>query len=437
MGFSLMTSNLAFLAPNSNLSVPKRSPATGMFPLYLPPSESRLNDDRQRTPDIVRKVRADLSRRTSDTSALERAEEPCLHREGVREKSPARRKFSLGSARRSSSLECEKLSKTGSMPLPTVRKDSLSSDSSKKKDPKTFSMTLFVNETEKNKIVDLLHKAKTIISKKVEKVMGKKPKSSISNVDALQTVIETWIDREQEEEKEDEELVESFIKEQEKQAMSMMKAGASLPMQVPTLAVQEDYDYVDNDSDDDTVEEEPDNDLEVSRLTYPVFLRPPEKKRPSSFSEPRSACRSLSPLDNVPCPFGNRPESELYGPKLRRPTSHYGAGAAAASSRPPSRQVSVSPSVPMPDMVTDNDTTEEFNEVEEMDEEDDDDDFPARFCRPDSFTIPIGGVWRPGDDLGETEVKWSKVANDEEYLEELKREERRYEKEGRFEEEGD
>ena len=48
------------------------------------------------------------------------------------------------------------------MPLPTVRKESLSTDQRKKDDEKTFSVTILVNEHEKNKIVDLLHKAKTV-----------------------------------------------------------------------------------------------------------------------------------------------------------------------------------------------------------------------------------------------------------------------------------
>ena len=81
----------------------------------------------------------------------------------------------------------------------------------KSEDVKNFSVTLLVNEVEKNKIVDMLHKAKSIISKKVEKVMGKKPKSGISNVDALQTVLNDWVDRvesqEREEEAEEEELI--------------------------------------------------------------------------------------------------------------------------------------------------------------------------------------------------------------------------------------
>ena len=265
----------------------------------------------------------------------------------------------------------------GSMPLPTVRKDSLSSSDSKKKDPKTFSMTIFVNESEKNKIVDLLHKAKSLISKKVEKVMGKKPnKASISNVDALQTVLESWMDREEEEEKEDDKLFQKLVKEQEKQVESMIQLGKHAPVQVPTLAVQEDDDVSEEVEDDDTIEEEPEYDLEVSRLTYPRYLRPPEIRRSRHVSDQLNSARSLSPVDNVPCPFGNRPESELYPPKLRRPSAMYGAGALAATSRPPSRQVSISPSVHQQELesastVASEIYDEEYEDVTEMEEEED------------------------------------------------------------------
>ena len=322
---------------------------------------------------------------------------------------------------------------------------SASSDS-KKKDPKTFSMTIFVNEHEKNKIVDLLHKAKSIISKKVEKVMGIKQRSPISNADALQTVLETWMTREQEEEREDNIMVEKLIKEQEKQVESLIQSGNFKT--VPTLAVEEDDD---DDEDEDTIEEELDNDLEVSRLTIPRYLKPPVRRRVRSISETSASVRSLSPLDTVPCPFGLRPESELYPPRLRRPSALYGAGAAAACSRPPSRQVSISPSVQEIEcqlqeklqvhLETDKsgdilqeeeqgeyeaeeteeaEQEEEAEEEEEEEEEDDYNELPSRYARPDSFIIPIGGVWRPGE---EGEVRWGTVTSEQEYQQELRKEE--------------
>ena len=354
-----------------------------------------------------------------------------------RSKSPGRRrKFSLGSVRtRSASLESgDRMSGAahmGSMPLPTVRRGSSSSES-KKKEPKTFSVTIFVNECEKNKIVDLLHKAKSMISKKVEKVMGKKPKSSISNVDVIHTVLESWMDQEQENEKEDEKLVETLIKEQEMQVEGLIKSGYRAPVSVPTLAVEEDED-IDSNDDEDTIEEEPEADIEVKRLTQPRYLRPPDIRRSRTVSEHLSSVRSLSPVDNVPCPFGNRPESELYPPKLRRPSSMYGAGALAAYSRPPSRQVSISPSVQPSDIlgallnsqIPDIDREEEeevdnVGEVEEDEEEEEEEGPLVRYARPDSFLIPIGGVWRPGDDT-EAEPRWSKLPTEEEYRDTEKR----------------
>ena len=343
-----------------------------------------------------------------------------VSREGSKSPAPSGgRTFSVGSLRtRSASLDDTDCSSG------TDAKNPSGSSDCKKKDPKTFSMTIFVNETEKNKIVDLLHKAKSIISKKVEKVMGIKPRSCISNADALQTVLETWMDREQEEEKADNIIVEKLIKEQEKQVESLIQSGNFKT--VPTLALEENDE---DEEDDDTIEEELNNDLEVSRLTFPRYLKPPERKREPSMSDTTLASvRSLSPMENVPCPFGLRPESSLYPPRLRRPSSLYGAGAAAASSRPPSRQVSVSPSVfdiesqqAQADKHPANwDHQQDQEEEEEEEEEDDGGGLPSRYARPDSFTVPIGGVWCPGD---EGEVRWGTITTETEYQEELRTEE--------------
>ena len=363
---------------------------------------------------------------------IERQESVGKASSGSKDRSKSR-KFSLGSVRtRSASLESgERMSGAahmGSMPLPTVRRGSCSSES-KKKEPKTFSVTIFVNECEKNKIVDLIHKAKSMISKKVEKVMGKKPKSSISNVDVIHTVLESWMDQEQENEKEDDKLVETLIKEQEMQVEGLIKSGHQAPVSVPTLAVEEDED-IDSD-DEDTIEEEPETDIEVKRLTQPMYLRPPDIRRSRTVSEQVNSVRSLSPVDNVPCPFGNRPESELYPPKLRRPSSMYGAGALAAFSRPPSRHVSISPSVQPSDILSallntqipdiDTEEQEEENGEEEDEEEEEEEGPPIRYARPDSFLIPIGGVWKPGDDA-DAEPRWSKLPTEEEYRDERRRE---------------
>lgn len=314
------------------------------------------------------------------------------------------------------------------MPLPTLSKESLSSSEQKKKDEeKTFSVTILVNENEKNKIVDLLHKAKSIISKKVEKVMGKKPKTGISNVDALQTVLENWLDKTESEEREEDRLVEQLIQEQESQVETMLMDGRHAPVTyptVPTVSVCNPEElYMDR--------EELGEDMEVARLTSPVLLQPPRRRARGPSETPLSPTRSLSPCDTVPRPFGYRPDSELYPPRLRRPSSLYGAGAAAASSRPPSRQVSVSPSVVAPQDREEEQQKLNINPEEEDGEEEDEWEYeeetaipeeeegteesvytekrPHKYTRPDSFIVPIGGVWNPRDDPMEAEVKWSTV----------------------------
>ena len=113
----------------------------------------------------------------------------------------------------------------------------------------------------------------------------------------------------------------------------------------------------------------------------------------------------------------------------------YGAGALAAYSRPPSRQVSISPSVhpsdilgaflntQIPDIDTEEQEREEDNDHEEEEEDDEEEEEgpPLRYARPDSFLIPIGGVWKPGDDA-DAEPRWSKLPTEEEYRDERRRE---------------
>ena len=324
------------------------------------------------------------------------------------------------------------------MPLPTLSKESLSSSEQKKKDEeKTFSVTILVNENEKNKIVDLLHKAKSIISKKVEKVMGKKPKTGISNVDALQTVLENWLDKTESEEREEDRLLEQLIQGQEDQVETMLLDGKPVPVTFPTVPTVSvcnlEESYYDK--------EELGEDMEVARLTSPVHLQPPPRRTRRPSETVFSPTRSLSPCETVPRPFGNRPDSELYPPRLRRPSSLYGAGAAAASSRPPSRQVSVSPSVAVANQdreeeqrlllmqklnINQEDQNEEDEDEWEYEEEAEEEEVGTRpaytekrpsntkYTRPDSFIVPIGGVWNPRDDPMEAEVKWSTVEVPEE-----------------------
>ena len=287
------------------------------------------------------------------------------------------------------------------------------------KEDKTFSVTILVNESEKNKIVDMIQKAKTIISKKVEKVIGKKPKSGVTNVEALQTVLESWVGREEQREREDKDEEEKLIKAQVEQVSEMLERGEKAPVSykpVPEVSVEEPRDE----------EEEDDipifNDMEVNRIGPNRFLQSPTW-RPFSPPSLGSLTPTLTLAENVPCPWGNRPESELYPPKLRRPSSHYGVGAAAASSRPASRQVSVSPSffdgtedssVPSssaetikPEYILN--PTEEQEDETEYEYEEFEEEPKIRYCRPDSFVIPIGGTWKPDEDGGDSEIVWGKV----------------------------
>jgi hypothetical protein len=288
---------------------------------------------------------------------------------------------------------------------------------------------MLVTEHEKSKIVDLLQKAKTIISKKVEKVMGKKPKTGISNVTALQMVLESWNEQAASEDKEDRRLEERLIREQEQQVETLLKDGKTAPVtcpRIPTVEVE-----------GDTSEPELGEDLEVARRTTPRHHQPPGRRRAGGALSPT---RSLSPAEGVPCPFGHRPDTELYPARLRRPSSLYGAGAAAASSRPASRLLSVSPSLPgsggcclgLPgDMAPprlgdggggeadEEDEEDEDKEVEEDDEEEWEYEYAeepevksTRYTRPDSFTVPIGGMWRSAEDPLGGEVKWSTVEED-------------------------
>jgi len=297
---------------------------------------------------------------------------------------------------------------------------------------KTFSVTLLVNENEKNVIVDMINRAKTIISRKVEKVIGKKPKAGVSNVETLQTVLESWIGREESREREEKAEEEQLIREQEQQVVDMARRGLPLPVAFAPGHQDEEPAAPEGAASSSSC-----TDMEVSRISWD--RRPPAAADDGRALSPSSATRqsatpTLSAAENVPCPWGMRPDSELYPPRLRRPSSMYGAEAAAASSRPPSRLLLAAPSSrphsrqlstsPLPaSFVTpvmeesSNDSTVVLNEDENPagkeaeaapaeDEKEEEDVVPV--CRPASFLIPIGGVWRPEDDAGENEIVWGK-----------------------------
>ena len=277
------------------------------------------------------------------------------------------------------------------------RKSSVSSGRRGKQ--KQFAVTLLVNENDKNKIMDMLQKAKQVISKKVEKVMGKKPqKSEISNADALKTVLQNWVDEAETEEKQDFEDEDDLIQAQECQIAHLRSRGYDPPVHIrpiPTTAV----------SPVPEVDEDEHDDIEVQEVLegQTSFLLPPKAKfkleRASSIS-PRPMSRSLTPCESVPRPafLGT-----LDQYKLRRPSSHYDANAQAAHSRPISRnEVVASPPVfdysafARAKLYNDLKVGAFSPEAEDLlafSRETE-----AKIQRPESMIIPIGGVWRPDDE---------------------------------------
>ena len=85
-----------------------------------------------------------------------------------------------------------------------------------RKGSKQFAVTLLVSESDKNKIVDMIHRAKSVISKKVEKVMGRgrMPKSGISTAAVMTTVLQNWVEGEEKKEEEDSKEVDQLIEQQ-------------------------------------------------------------------------------------------------------------------------------------------------------------------------------------------------------------------------------
>ena len=334
------------------------------------------------TPEIQRKSRKLFAARTRDVDKVSGDTEKVL------------RKRSLTGGR-SSIDETE-----------SSRKSSVSSGH-RKRQQKQFAVTLLVNENDKNKIMDMLQKAKSVISKKVEKVMGKKPqKSDISNADALKTVLQNWVDEAETEEKQEEFAEDELIQAQESQVASLRSRGYDPPVHLrpmPTTTVS-------------PVPEEPEDheedDIEVQEVLegQTSFLLPPKAKfklERSSIS-PRPMSRSLTPCEAVPRPAFL---TGLDQYKLRRPSSHYDASAQAACSRPVSRNEAVA-SPPVFDYSAFarakvfNDIKEAYTPEEEamfsssfprkMVHTESEDN--AKIQRPESMIIPIGGVWRPDDE---------------------------------------
>jgi hypothetical protein len=323
-----------------------------------------------------------------------------------------------------------------------------------KEEEKTFSVTLLVNENEKNVIVDMINRAKNIISRKVEKVIGKKPKNSVSNVETLQTVLESWIGHEESREREEKAEEEQLIREQELQVSDMARRGLPVPV---TFHPREELARAHSDMTEEEnksmahLSQVGNADMEISRISWGRQQAADEVRRPLSPSNSTrrqsAGTPTLAAAENVPCPWGLRPDSELYPPRLRRPSSMYGTEAAAASSRPPSRLqvLSASPvpftagsrphsrqisASPLPSKIVSlsggievgsSDSTIVLHEEDEEKGDVDADKVdttdvdasedktgvdPTLYCRPASFLIPIGGVWRPEDDPGDNEIVW-------------------------------
>ena len=301
---------------------------------------------------------------------------------------------------------------------------------------KQFSVTMFVNEHEKNKIVDMIHKAKSLITRKVEKVIGRRPRSEVTNVETLQTVLESWVQEEAKQAAKEEEEERQLIEEQGQQVSNMRARGQRPPVNykpIPDLSVE------DSDETDTITECSLISDMEVKCLSG---SKDKTVRSPSLLYPRPSPSPSLTPTgENVPCPFRMRSENELYPPRLRRPSSHYGIEAAAASSRPPSRQCSMSPSFcSSPATIDHTDVIEEEEaarveappernaaqpplavlQVDGMSEEERklqkevEETFRQyiRFCRPDSYLVPIGGVWKPDQDREDHDAEYVKPTTD-------------------------
>lgn len=320
------------------------------------------------TPEIQRKSRKLFAARTRDVDKIE---------------ADKLRKRSLTNPR-SSVDESE-----------SSRKSSVSSG--RKKDGKQFAVTLLVNDSDKTKIMDMLHKAKSVISRKMEKVMGKKAaKAGISNADALRTVLENWVENAEKEEQEDDKIEDELIKAQAAQVEEMRQQGFSPPVTlrpIPTTVVSP----VPEEEDED--EEVPD-DIEVQEVFegQTSFLLPPKAgfklERATASSPPMSPTRSLTPCDNVPRPAFLQ-TNDSY--KLQRPSSLYDSNAQAASSRPTSRQGSIAtpPVFDYSAFARAKTFDQDINWDEQCQED------STKMQRPESMIIPIGGVWRPEDEAVE------------------------------------
>ena len=324
------------------------------------------------------------------------------------------------------------------------RKRSLFPGAGGSRDSKQFAVTFFVNENDKTKLVDILHKAKNVISKKVEKVMGRKPppKTSVSNAETLTSILETWVSQEEEEGRKEENEIEDLIEKQREQVSQMRSKGLSPPVNyIPVPSVvspvpeEDEDDLSDADNEEDISDAEESAKKKASDMTVQVveegkqnFLRPPPPQRfqlSRNTTPALSPRRSLSPCENVPRHFPQKSDNDLYPPSLRRPSSHYDEVAQAACSRPmspkfrpfspeklglPGRgsELVSPPPTPVPE------ANEEEADEDGLDAVNSFQSALPHIQRPESMTVPIGGVWRPND----SDYEEAQLFSDEEKNEE-------------------
>ena len=222
---------------------------------------------------------------------------------------------------------------------------------------------------------------------------------------------------------------------------------------IPTVVspVPEEEEEDDEDEDDERARK-PKDDFSVQEVVEnePTLLRPPPSAlsaRHGHLLSPSSSTagvlsprRSLSPADHVPRPAfidaARRGQEADY--PLRRPSSHYDESAQAASSRPVSPRATAEPeSRPTSPLAAARPTspqaarpasppgpaeaaTEEFHRTEPYapseapgTAEADVRSLFAMIQRPESMTVPIGGVWRPEEE-DERDQEYIKLFFDEE-----------------------
>jgi len=299
--------------------------------------------------------------------------------------------------------------------LSSGRKRSLfhsSGSSGGSRDSRQFAVTFFVNETDKTRLVDMLHRAKNVISKKVERVMGRKsqtsmtplatssPKTpSVSNTDALTSILESCASTEEAEDRKEQRELENLIAEQAEQVEDMKGRGVEPPVSfVPSTIVHTVVSPVPEEDEEvgssDELDRNDEDDLAVQEVVegQETLLKPPPARLfqlpRSSSPPPPAAPRPLTPVDGVPRHFGHIDESALYPPSLRRPSSHYDESAQAASSRPVS---------PRPSLDSSENNGRKEEETPPLSKQPSFRIDLGPIQRPESMTVPVGGVWRPDE----------------------------------------